>query len=100
MLTFGTEEKLETLDFMLAGDDTVYHLPLGKGMPFSQIRKLATVAAIKDPDEKSAKALEVEGDILRTVLGDKVDNLPVGIISEIFDAWNKASSDNGAELGE
>ena len=99
MLNFGSA-KTETLDFTLGDDDTVYHMPLGKHMPFHVIRKLSEVAAIKDPDAKNAKALEVEGDILRTVVGDKVDELSVGDISDIFAAWNAASTANGAELGE
>lgn len=76
--------------FRLEGDDKVYKIPLMASMNNREAK------AFEDTDGDYMSQIEW----LRTYLGDVVDDLSVGVTSDIIKEWASASKDQGASLGE
>lgn len=82
----------KTFDFALEEGGKVYQLPLLTYLPFAFLRKMMT----EKKEESFAFALidefcpEIQDDPLFTM----------GAASALFEAWKKASAQDGAEMGE
>ena len=92
MRTFG-RELTEFFEFQLEGDDKTYRIPLAAAMPFGVLNRIQKAS-------KSEDSLSVQVDMLRKYMGDVVDELPVGVISGILQAWVEESAKAGASVGE
>lgn len=92
MRTFG-RELTEFFEFQLEGDDKTYRIPLAASMPFGVLNKIQKAS-------KSEDSLAIQVDMLRKYMGDIVDELPVGVISGILQAWVEESAKAGASVGE
>lgn len=92
MRTFG-RELTEFFEFQLEGDDKTYRIPLAAAMPFGVLNKISKVSKTED-------SLSIQVEMLRKYMGDVVDELPVGVISGILQAWVEESARAGASVGE
>ncbi len=92
MRTFG-RELTEYFEFQLEGDDKTYRIPLAAAMPFGVLNRISKAS-------KSEESLAIQVDMLRKYMGDIVDELPVGVISGILQAWVEESAKAGASVGE
>lgn len=92
MRTFG-KELTEYFEFQLEDDEKVYRIPLAAAMPFSLLDRMSKAAGTED-------RFTAQVDMLRKYMGDVVDNLPVGVLSEILKAWGEESTRAGASMGE
>ena len=92
MRTFG-RELTEFFEFQLEGDDKTYRIPLAAAMPYGVLNKISKAS-------KSEDSLSVQVEMLRKYMGDVVDELPVGVISGILQAWVEESAKAGASVGE
>ncbi len=92
MRRFG-KEKQEFFRFQLADDDKVYEIPLAASMPATLILKLK-----EEFDE--GRGFESQLEMLRKYMGDVVDELTSSTAMDILNGWVKASSEQGAEVGE
>lgn len=92
MRTFG-RELTEYFEFQLEGDDKTYRIPLAAAMPFGMLDKMSKAISTED-------RFTTQVDMLRKYLGDIVDELPVGVISNILQAWVEESAKAGASVGE
>lgn len=92
MRTFG-RELTEFFEFQLEGDDKTYRIPLAAAMPFGVLNKISKAS-------KSEDSLSIQVEMLRKYMGDVVDELPVGVISGILQAWVEESARAGASVGE
>lgn len=92
MRTFG-KELTEFFEFQLEGDDKTYRIPLAAAMPYGVLNKISKAS-------KSEDSLSVQVEMLRKYMGDVVDELPVGVISGILQAWVEESAKAGASVGE
>ena len=91
MRTFG-ENKIEYFEFQLSGAETVYRIPLAAGIPYSILEKMDEA---EDDDR-----FRVQVDMLRKYMGDVVDELSAGVLSDILKAWAEESTGAGASVGE
>ena len=92
MRTFG-RELTEYFEFQLEGDDKTYRIPLAAAMPFGVLNKIQKASKTED-------SLAIQVEMLRKYMGDVVDELPVGVISNILQAWVEESAKAGASVGE
>ena len=92
MRTFG-RELTEFFEFQLEGDDKTYRIPLAAAMPFVVLNKIQKASKTED-------SLAIQVEMLRKYMGDVVDELPVGVISGILQAWVEESAKAGASVGE
>ncbi len=92
MRTFG-RELTEFFEFQLEGDDKTYRIPLAAAMPFGVLNKISKASKTED-------SLSIQVEMLRKYMGDVVDELPVGVISGILQAWVEESARAGASVGE
>lgn len=92
MRTFG-RELTEFFEFQLEGDDKTYRIPLAAAMPFGVLNNIQKAS-------KSEDSLAIQVEMLRKYMGDVVDELPVGVISGILQAWVEESAKAGASVGE
>lgn len=92
MRTFG-RELTEYFEFQLEGDDKTYRIPLAAAMPFGVLNKIQKASKTED-------SLAIQVEMLRKYMGDIVDELPVGVISGILQAWVEESAKAGASVGE
>ena len=92
MRTFG-RELTECFEFQLEGDDKTYRIPLAAAMPFGVLNKISKASKTED-------SLSIQVEMLRKYMGDVVDELPVGVISGILQAWVEESARAGASVGE
>lgn len=92
MRTFG-KKLTEYFEFQLEDDEKVYRIPLAAAMPFSLLDRMSKAADTED-------RFTAQVDMLRKYMGDVVDDLPVGVLSEILKAWGKESTRAGASMGE
>lgn len=91
MRKFG-ENKVKRFEFQLEGDDKVYSIPLVADMPYSVLDRM------RNATEDESFPVQVE--MLRKYMGDIVDDLSVGMLSEILRAWSEESTKSGASVGE
>lgn len=92
MRTFGSK-NIEYFEFKLEGDETVYKIPLAAYMPFKLLNDMRNAA---DTDNNFTAQIEM----LRKYMGDVVDDLTAGVMSEILNAWGDESVKTGASVGE
>lgn len=92
MRKFGKDAP-ELFSFQIQGDKKVYKIPLAASLPYSILRKMQ----LHSNDESE---FDVQVEMLRKYMGDVVDELDTITLSDILKAWGKASSDQGAEVGE
>lgn len=92
MRTFG-KELTEFFELKLEGDDKTYRIPLAAAMPFGVLNKIQKASKTED-------SLATQVEMLRKYMGDVVDELPVGVISGILQAWVEESAKAGASVGE
>ena len=83
----------EYFEFQLEDDEKVYRIPLAAAMPFSLLDRMSKAADTED-------RFTAQVDMLRKYMGDVVDDLPVGVLSEILKAWGEESTRAGASMGE
>ena len=91
MRTFG-KSKVEYFEFQLEGDDRVYKIPLAAHVPYSVLDEMRTA----DEDER----FSVQVKMMRMYMGDVVDSLTAGTLSDIIIAWADACNNEGASVGE
>ena len=94
MRKFGTD-KPEFMAFTLGDAKKVYKIPLAASMPADAILKLQEAY-----NEGAAAAFRYQLDLLRKYMGDAVEKLTAGDISDIYKAWEEESGTQGAEPGE
>lgn len=92
MRKFG-KEITEYFEFQLEDDEKVYRIPLAAAMPFSLLDRMSKAADTED-------RFTAQVDMLRKYMGDVVDDLHVGVLSEILKAWGEESTRAGASMGE
>lgn len=93
MRTFG-KGKIEYFEFKLEGDKKVYKIPLAAHMPFVLLDEMHNARNTEDSFPAQIR-------MLRRYMGDVVDELPAGTLSEIMQAWGDAClEDSGASVGE
>ena len=92
MRKFGKNET-EYFEFQLEGSDKVYKIPLAAHMPYKTLQELSRKA---DTDER----FDVQVEMLRKYMGDTVDELTAGTLSDILSAWGTESMSAGASVGE
>lgn len=91
MRTFG-ESNVKRFEFKLEGSDRIYGIPLAADMPYSILDRMRNASA-----EESFPA---QVDMLRKYMGNVVDELTVGTLSDILRAWSEESNKTGASVGE
>ena len=94
MRKFGVD-KPELMKFQLGDDEKVYTLPLAASMPITTILGMS-----KAQKKGEAELLDYQVEMLRTYIGDAVDNLTSGDVRDILNAWTEESAGQGAEVGE
>ena len=92
MRTFG-KELTEYFEFQLEDDEKVYRIPLAAAMPFGLLDEMSKAANTED-------RFTAQVNMLRKYMGDVVDDLPVGVLSDILKAWGEESTKAGASMGE
>lgn len=93
MRTFGAEAA-KYFEFKLAGDDTIYKIPLLANMPYGQIIKMNNARGRED-------RFQAQVDMLRAYMGDVVDTIDANTLSDIALAWIEESNNRqGATVGE
>lgn len=92
MRTFGGK-KPNYFEFKLEGKEKIYRIPLAADMPFSILNDMNDA---KGTDERFPAQIRM----LRKYMGDDVDDLSAGTLSEILQAWGEESMKAGATLGE
>ncbi len=91
MRTFG-KRKIEYFEFKLEGNDRVYGIPLAANMPYSTLKEM------NEAEEDARFDIQVE--MLRKHMGNVVDELTAGELSDILKAWADACQAEGASVGE
>lgn len=91
MRKFG-QNNVNYFEFQIEGSDEVYKIPLAANMPFSILNNM------NNASEEDRFTMQVE--MLRKYMGDAVDDLTAGTLSDILEAWGEESMKAGASLGE
>lgn len=80
-------------EFQLEGEEQVYKIPLAADMPMT---------VLNDMYEKSntGDRFMSQVEMLRKYMGDVVDELSAGTLSDILRAWSDESTRAGASVGE
>lgn len=92
MRTFGKKSE-KYFTFQLEDDEKVYMIPLASALPYGILNEMAETVGTGDRFATQVK-------MLRTYMGDVVDTLPVGTLSDILQAWGEESNRTGATVGE
>lgn len=92
MRKFG-KKNIEYFAFQLEGDETIYRVPLAANIPFSILNKM-------NETKETGEGFIAQVDMLRKYMGDVVDELQTGTLSEILLAWSEESKKAGASVGE
>jgi hypothetical protein len=97
MRNFGSKIP-KYMEFTLFEEDEVYKVPLiGSMKPKEILHMQKDMKAIGKTEESQ---LEYELDFFRKYIGDAVDELSMSDLGELWQAWLKESSSNGATVGE
>lgn len=92
MRKFG-KENIEYFEFQLEGHPETYRVPLAAYMPFTFLKRMKETA-------DTGEGFIAQVDMLRTYMGDVVDTLSAGTLSEILLAWSEETKNAGATVGE
>lgn len=91
MRTFG-KHKTEYFEFKFEGDDKTYRIPLAANMPYNTLKEMN--------DAEDGDKFDKQVKMLRKYMGEVVDDLMAGELSEILKAWAEASKAEGVSVGE
>lgn len=86
MRTFGTDAP-KFFTFKVEGSEEVYKVPFAASMPMKVLRTL---------DGTFTSQVEM----LRLYMGDVVDDLTAGTLTEILKGWAAEGKEQGASVGE
>lgn len=80
-------------EFQLEGEERVYKIPLAADMPMTVLNDM--YEALNTGDRFMSQV-----EMLRKYMGDVVDELSAGTLSDILRAWSDESTQAGASVGE
>ena len=80
-------------EFQLEGEERVYKIPLAADMPMTVLNDMYKASNTGD-------RFMSQVEMLRKYMGDVVDELSAGILSDILRAWSDESTQAGATVGE
>lgn len=80
-------DKPEFFAFQIEDSEKVYKIPLAQYIPFPVLKLI---------DE----GFKGQYELLMKYMGDDIEDIPSGMVSDIIKAWNDASKDQGASPGE
>ncbi len=86
MRRFRTD-KPEFFAFQIEDSEKVYKIPLAAHIPYPVLKLIDN-------------GFEGQYELLRKYMGDDIDDIPTGMVSDIIKAWNDASKEQGASPGE
>lgn len=89
--SFGNDAP-EFFSFQIAGDKKVYKVPLAASLPYSILKKMQNA--------KGDDGFDTQVEMLRSYIGDIVDDLDTITLSNILKAWAGESQKQGAKVGE
>lgn len=92
MRTIGVK-TVGSFEFKLENNDTVYKVPFAADLPYSVLQQIRETV---NTDDRFPAQVEM----LRKYMGDVVDDLSAGTLSEILTAWGEESMEAGASVGE
>ena len=87
-----TRDEVQNFEFKIDGSRKIHRIPLVAYLPYSFMRRMLTI----DSDQSFALALlhefcpELEAD----------DSFTLGTAMAVYEAWQKASKEDGATMGE
>lgn len=91
MRTFS-KNNTEYFEFQLEGEKKTYRIPIAASMPYSVLKKMR--------EASSDEQFPAQVNMLRKYMGDVVDDLSAGTLSDILRAWSDESREAGASVGE
>lgn len=80
-------------EFQLEGEEQVYKIPLAADMPMTVLNDMYEASNTSD-------RFMSQVEMLRKYMGDVVDELSAGTLSDILRAWSDESTRAGASVGE
>lgn len=80
-------------EFQLEGEEQVYKIPLAADMPMTVLNDMYEASNTGD-------RFMSQVEMLRKYMGDVVDELSAGTLSDILRAWSDESTRAGASVGE
>ena len=80
-------------EFQLEGEEHVYKIPLAADMPLTVLNAMYEASNTGD-------RFKSQVEMLRKYMGDVVDELSAGTLSDILRAWSDESTQAGASVGE
>jgi hypothetical protein len=80
-------------EFQLEGEEQVYKIPLAADMPMTVLNDMCEASNTGD-------RFMSQVEMLRKYMGDVVDELSAGTLSDILRAWSDESTQAGASVGE
>lgn len=80
-------------EFQLEGEEQVYKIPLAADMPMTVLNDMYEASNTSD-------RFMSQVEMLRKYMGDVVDELSAGTLSDILRAWSDESTQAGASVGE
>lgn len=80
-------DKPEFFAFQIEDSEKIYKIPLAQYIPFPVLKLI---------DE----GFKGQYELLMKYMGDDIEDIPSGMVSDIIKAWNDASKDQGASPGE
>ena len=80
-------------EFQLEGEEQVYKIPLAADMPMTVLNSMYEASNTGD-------RFMSQVEMLRKYMGDVVDELSAGTLSDILRAWSDESTRAGASVGE
>ena len=80
-------------EFQLEGEKQVYRIPLAADMPLTVLNEMYEASNTGD-------RFMSQVEMLRKYMGDVVDELSAGTLSDILRAWSEESTKAGASTGE
>ena len=80
-------------EFQLEGEERVYKIPLAADMPMTVLNDMYEASNTSD-------RFMSQVEMLRKYMGDVVDELSAGTLSDILRAWSDESTQAGATVGE
>lgn len=80
-------DKPEFFAFQIEDSEKVYKIPLAQYIPFPVLKLI---------DE----GFKGQYELMMKYMGDDIEDIPSGMVSDIIKAWDDASKDQGASPGE
>ena len=99
MLTIETGSKKEIDCLEVRVGKKTHNIPLTNSMPLSVGRKLRKVRKMPE-DDRNVEFIDILEDFIEECLGEDAEQLTVGDLNAIIEAWFDASKDDGVSAGE